>query len=186
MDFSFLFINFATSIKMKKAHSLYDVILATGFGSGFWPWGPGTAGSVLAAILWCAYAIPISTRSGAMVMPDNALVQIVTMLLVVVFTILSIAPINRLEKVWGEDPSKVVVDEMVGIWITLLAVPQEWEWWHVILALLLFRFFDIVKPLGVRWIDNNVKGGWGVMLDDILAGIYGAIVLWWVSQFVHV
>lgn len=187
LESSIFFITFATSIKMKKSRSLYDIVLVTGFGSGFWPWGPGTAGSVLAALLWCVYATPLSVcYSGVMVMPENALVQIVTMLLVVVFTILSIAPINRIEKVWGEDPSKVVVDEMVGIWITLLSVPQEWEWWHVILALLLFRFFDIVKPLGVRWIDNNVKGGWGVMLDDILAGIYGAIVLWWFSLFVHV
>lgn len=171
----------------KQANSFYDILLATGFGSGYWPWGPGTAGAVLATLLWCAYAIPVSTCcSGLMIMPDDALIQIVTMLLVVLFTLLSIAPINRLEKTWGEDPSKVVVDEMVGVWITLLAVPHEWEWWHVVLALLLFRFFDIKKPLGVRWIDNNVKGGWGVMLDDILAGIYGAIVLWLASQFVHV
>lgn len=170
----------------KEVTSIYDVVIATGFGSGFWPWGPGTAGAVLATLMWCVYSAMFNMEGIWGVGSAYTLTQITTLLLVVVFTLLSIAPINRLEKVWGEDPSKVVVDEMVGVWITLVAVPAHYEWWHVLCALLLFRFFDILKPLGVRWIDDNVKGGWGVMLDDILAGIYGAIVLWGVTLFVHV
>ena len=61
-------------------------------------------------------------------------------------------------------------------WIALLAVPAVFSWWHILAAFVLFRFFDIVKPLGVRKMEN-FKGGWGIMADDVLAGIYGAIVL---------
>ena len=101
----------------------------------------------------------------------------ITLLLAIVGTLISIRPIDRLEIYWGEDPNKVVVDEMVGVWITLLAVPSTKEWYYVISAFLLFRFMDIVKPLGCRAIDKKIHGGWGVMLDDVLAGIYGGIVL---------
>jgi phosphatidylglycerophosphatase A len=75
---------------------------------------------------------------------------------------------------WGDDPSRVVVDEMVGVWIPLLLAST---WWQALLALLLFRFFDIVKPLGIRSFDRR-KGAFWVMFDDILAGIYSAIVLY--------
>jgi phosphatidylglycerophosphatase A len=57
-----------------------------------------------------------------------------------------------------------------------LAIPADFQLWHVVVALVLFRFFDIVKPLGVRKMEN-FKGGWGIMADDILAGVYGFIVL---------
>jgi phosphatidylglycerophosphatase A len=95
---------------------------------------------------------------------------------IVVFTLISIPSINRLEKVWGEDPSRVVVDEMVGVWISLLAVPSHGHWGYIVGAIGLFRLFDIVKPFGVRRMER-IRGGWGVMLDDILAGVYGATVL---------
>ena len=151
---------------------LDDVIIGTGFGAGFWPWGPGTAGAAVATLIWCCYAY---------LLPDYDTTLTVTLCLAVLFTVCSIAPIDRLEKYWGADPSKVVVDEMVGVWITLLAVPQSREWYYVVAAFLLFRVMDILKPLGCRWLDNNIHGGWGVMLDDILAGIYGAIILWLIT-----
>ena len=84
------------------------------------------------------------------------------------------------EQYWGEDPSRVVIDEVVGQWIALLAVPAVFSWWHVLAAFILFRFFDIVKPLGVRQMEN-FKSGWGIMADDILAGIYGAIILYLIT-----
>ncbi len=84
---------------------------------------------------------------------------------------------NKLESCWGEDPSRVVVDEMVGVWIPLLAVPDNDRWyWYVIAAFALFRIFDIVKPLGVRKMEN-FKGGVGVMMDDVLAGVYSFILI---------
>lgn len=158
-----------SSQNISSKPALIDIMIGTGFGSGFWPWGPGTAGAALATIIWCCYAYLFNLSYSTIV--------IITFALTVLFTLISIRPINRLEKYWGEDPSRVVVDEMVGVWITLLAVPASKEWYYVLAAFILFRIMDITKPLGCRWLDNNIHGGWGVMLDDILAGAYGAIVL---------
>ena len=100
-----------------------------------------------------------------------------TAALVIVFTFAGIWAANKLESCWGEDPSRVVVDEMVGVWIPLLAVPDNGHWyWYVTAAFALFRFFDIVKPLGVRKMES-LKGGVGVMMDDVLAGVYSFILL---------
>ena len=79
------------------------------------------------------------------------------------------------EPIWGEDPSRVVVDEMVGVWIPLLAAPAG-NLWYALAAFALFRLFDIFKPLGIRKMEY-LKGGVGVMMDDILAGIYSLILL---------
>jgi phosphatidylglycerophosphatase A len=81
---------------------------------------------------------------------------------------------NEVEPYWGKDSSRVVIDEAAGICISLLFVPVTPV--HVLVALLLFRFFDIVKPLFIRRMEK-LPGGWGVMLDDVLAGIYSNIVL---------
>lgn len=147
---------------------LGDIIIGTTCGAGFWPWGPGTAGAVCGVLVWWAY--------GALI-PSYIYTVGLTALLVAAVTLLSLAPINRLERFWGADPSRVVIDETVGVWVTLLAVPEGWTWQWPLAAFLLFRLFDIWKPLGCRWLDRNVHGGWGVMADDLLAGLYGAIVL---------
>ena len=68
-----------------------------------------------------------------------------------------------------------VVDEMVGVWIPLLVVPDG-GWWYVVAAFVLFRFFDILKPLGIRRMEA-LPGGIGVMMDDILSGIYSLILI---------
>jgi phosphatidylglycerophosphatase A len=81
---------------------------------------------------------------------------------------------NEVEPYWGKDSSRVVIDEAAGICISLLFVPVTPV--HVLVALLLFRFFDIVKPLFIRRMEKR-PGGWGVMLDDVLAGIYSNILL---------
>lgn len=148
---------------------LFDVILCTGLGAGFFPWGPGTAGAAVATLIWCVVVCLV---------PSYDIVLLVTALLAVISTLISIRPINRLEKYWGEDASRIVVDEMAGVWITLLAVPESQQWYYIVAAFALFRLYDIIKPLGCRWLDNNIHGGWGVMLDDILAGVYGAITLY--------
>ena len=95
--------------------------------------------------------------------------------LVVYFTVQGVYSSGVMEKHWGEDPSRVVVDEMVGVWIPLLVVPDG-GWWYVVAAFVLFRFFDIVKPLGVRRMER-LGGGMGIMMDDILAGVYSAVLL---------
>jgi len=80
------------------------------------------------------------------------------------------------KKTRSHDSSEVVIDEWVGMGISLwIADPNKW--FHVLLAFILFRVFDIWKPPGVRYFDRHYLGGWGVMLDDVVAGIYAAICL---------
>ena len=146
-----------------KRPPILPVIIGTGFGAGFWPWGPGTAGAVLATAIWFAMSA---------VMGQTALI-VVTAVLIVVFTILGTWATARLEPFWGEDPSRIVADEMVGVWIPLLLAS---EWKTALAALLLFRFFDILKPLGIGKLDERPGAFW-VRGDEIAAGIYSAIVL---------
>ena len=81
---------------------------------------------------------------------------------------------GKVENKWGKDSSKVVIDEVAGMCLTLLFIPVRWQ--YVLIGLVLFRFFDIVKPLYIRRMEK-LNGGWGVMMDDVLAGIYSNIVL---------
>ena len=68
-----------------------------------------------------------------------------------------------------QDPSSIVWDEFVGIWITLFMLPDGWYW--LIAGFVLFRIFDILKPWPIGWLDKNLKGGFGIMMDDVAAGI---------------
>lgn len=141
------------------------MLIGTGFGSGFSPVAPGTAGALLAALIWLFLSFFLTGLT----------LLWVTVALILVFTVAGVWAADRLEPVWGEDPSRVVVDEMVGVWITLLAAPAG----HIgygLAAFVLFRLFDIFKPLGIRRMES-LPGGIGVMMDDILSGIYGFILL---------
>ena len=141
------------------------VIIGTGFGSGFWPWGPGTAGALLATIIWWALSA---------IMGEACLI-LVTALLIIIFTALGTWAAHRLSPYWGEDPRRVVVDEMVGVWIPLLVSPAG-DVWYAATSFVLFRLFDIIKPFGIRSIDRK-KGAFYVMLDDIVAGIYSLVLI---------
>ena len=147
-----------------KRTNLFHIIIASGFGTGFSPFAPGTAGAILATIIWIvlSYIVPLC------LMP-------ITAILIVVFGLLGIWSANVLAPQWGKDPSRVVVDEMVGVWIALLAV-SDGNIYYALVALALFRLFDIFKPLGIRSMEK-LKGGVGVMMDDVLAGVYSFIVL---------
>lgn len=146
-----------------KRPPIIPVIIGTGFGSGFFPWGPGTAGAVVATAVWLALANVLG----------SVMLAAVTAGLIVVFTILGTWATHRLMPFWGSDPSRVVVDEMVGVWIPLLLAD---DYYTAVIALLLFRFFDIVKPLGIRALDRR-RGAFWVMADDLLAGVYSLAVL---------
>jgi len=141
--------------------------IATGFGAGYSPIAPGTAGAFLACLLLGGYVHTIGVN-------NNTNFQIGFIILIVLTTLLGVWATRNLQAEWGEDPSRVGVDEIVGLWINLLFVPLTWQ--NIIIGFFLFRFFDIVKPLGIRKLED-LKNGWGVMLDDVLAGIYGNIVL---------
>lgn len=159
-------------MEYNKNRYFFDRLLATGLFSGYSPFAPGTMGAIVATAMWIAASMVLCPET----------LYIVTLWTLTLTTLASIQPINRLEKVWGEDPSRVVVDEMVGVWICLCAVPTDAElfstryWIFTGMALALFRLFDIWKPLGVRKMES-LEGGWGVMMDDVLAGCYGAIVM---------
>lgn len=151
----------------KKTNKLpiLPTIIATGFGSGFWPWGPGTAGSVLAALLWWLLSLWLCP----------AALCALTLCLVVVFTALGTWATAKLQPYWGDDPSRVVVDEMIGTWLPLAFVAAG-NVWMMVAAVALFRFFDILKPLGIRSLDRRVGAFW-VMADDLLAGFYTLLII---------
>ncbi len=149
---------------MKKL-PLLPTIIGTGFGSGFWPWGPGTAGALTGMLIWYALSF----------MLNSTLLFAVTLSCIVVFTIAGTWAVRRLSPFWGSDPQKVVIDEMVGVWVPLLAVPAL-DIWLALASFVLFRLFDILKPLGIRTLDRR-KGAFYVMADDILAGVYSLIII---------
>ncbi|QES87458.1 phosphatidylglycerophosphatase A family protein [Rhizosphaericola mali] len=136
-------------------------ITASFFGVGYIK-GGGTIAAAIWSLFW--YLSQHNTRS-------HPYMQIITTIVVI---ILGIWGGNKVEKDWGEDSHKVVIDEIAGISITLLFVPICWL--YILIGLILFRFFDITKPLYIRKMEQ-FRGGYGVMADDILAGIYSSLVL---------
>ncbi len=154
---------------MKYLH----ILIATTFGAGFSPFAPGTAG----AIVGCAFLWGFNELQYLPTFPNPFLFVV----LIFVVALLGIYATNKLEQEWGKDPSKVVIDELVGVWIAMVFVP--FTWLNLLLAFGLFRFFDIAKPLGVRKMEQ-LKGGVGVMADDVLAGIYANLVLQLILIFI--
>ena len=141
-------------------------LTATAFGAGYSPFAPGTMGAIVGCLaLWLfeKYNL-ISTTSTPFLFIG----------LIVIVTVMGIIATDKLEDEWGKDPSKVVLDEVIGMWITMMFVPLSFL--NILIGFGLFRFFDIAKPLGIRKLEQ-LKGGVGVMADDILAGIYANIVL---------
>ena len=135
------------------------LIATLGF-AGYVPVAPGTAGGVLAALVyWLA---------GASMGP---VAWVVVLLLVFV---LSVYSAGVAEKTWGKDPSRVVVDEGMGYLVTVAFLPHNL--WIVLGGLFIFRVLDISKPPPVRQAER-LPGGWGIVLDDVVAGIYGNICL---------
>jgi phosphatidylglycerophosphatase A len=139
--------------------------IATWFGSGYSPVAPGTAGSL------GALAIAILWHNTAGAGPVHFLVAAVALLAPGIWSA------NRLaESMSKKDPGRVVVDEVIGQWITLAGATQlNWKSW--ILGFLLFRAFDIIKPPPARQFEA-LPGGVGIVLDDVMAGVYGALVLY--------
>jgi len=138
-------------------------LIGTGLFSGYAPVAPGTAGSLLCCIL--VWFLP----------EMNPLFKIP---LFILLFFVGVKVSSDLEKEWGEDPSKVVIDEWAGMYFTLIFIPKNIIFF--ITGFLLFRFFDIFKPFPVR-LGERLKTGWGIMVDDVLAGIYAALILQIVS-----
>lgn len=130
-------------------------LLAFGFGSGLSPKAPGTAGTALAALLF----LPLSHLS----LPFY-LLFVATALAAGIFLCGKTAQDLRVH-----DHSGIVWDEFVGYWITMIMIPVSWQ--SMLAGFILFRLFDIWKPFPIRWLDGNVKGGFGIMIDDVAAGL---------------
>lgn len=157
------------------------LLLSTGCGLGFVPIAPATAAGFVGLLVWYIAYLNIS----------EDILFAATLSMIVLTTFVGIWTTNVMERYWGNDPRAVVIDEFVGTWIPLLIAPvYATDETRVILSpelataanaivgFVLFRLIDIFKPLGCRWIDNNIKGGLGCVLDDILAGVYALIILW--------
>ncbi len=134
-------------------------LIATGLGTGYSPIAPGTAGSLLSAVI-IYYFSPVNPW--------------LLMVLIGLFFLAGVYSGNLVEKKHGHDPQIVVLDEMVGMAISLLFLPKNWILF--VIAFILFRIFDIAKPPPVQQ-SQKLKGGWGIMLDDVLAGSYALLII---------
>jgi len=138
-------------------------LLATWFGAGWFPFAPGTMGSFVAVII----AWPIRAYLG---------LDVLFAALIVVF-VLGVWAAGHYSKASGkDDDGAIVIDEVAGQWITLLLVPADPVLYAI--GFVLFRAADIVKPWPISLADRKIGGGFGVMFDDVLAGVLAALILW--------
>jgi phosphatidylglycerophosphatase A len=137
------------------------LLLATGFGVGYSPIAPGTLGTLLAI----PFFLLLSTAASP-----------VYELTLVGFFFLSVWVSGHAERSFRRrDDPRIVIDEMIGFFVTMLWVPGTPL--LIILGFFFFRFFDILKPFPIRLLESKLKGGFGIVLDDILAGVYANIIL---------
>jgi phosphatidylglycerophosphatase A len=134
-------------------------IIATAGGIGFLRKGAGTVAAVAFCIVWYFFPIGYSYQA----------------LLLVAILAAGTWSATRMETVWEHDSNRIVIDEVLGMMITLAFLPNDGI--YIITGCVLFRFFDIVKPLGIRKAESLPRG-LGVMADDVLAGIYAHMILW--------
>lgn len=138
------------------------MLLAFGFGSGLSPKAPGTAGSVVALVLYYLFL--------------QGLQPLVFLAVVLAATIVGIYLCHyAADKLGVHDHPGIVWDEFAGLWLALFACPPGWVW--PLAGFALFRLFDIVKPPPIGWLDKNLDGGLGIMVDDIVAGSFAFVCL---------
>ena len=136
-------------------------LLAFGFGSGLSPKAPGTAGTVLAVLIY-------------LLLP--AMSPLIYIGFIVVTFLLGIWLCGKTAEDLGvHDHGGIVWDEFVGYWITMFMAPAGLLW--VLVGFVLFRLLDIFKPWPIKWADKELEGGMGIMLDDVLAGIMAALCI---------
>ncbi len=156
--------------KLTPKQILTDPILflAFGFGSGLAKKAPGTFGTAAAIPVYWLFA------------QTNPLIY---SLLTIIVTVAGILICDIAAKKLDEhDFGGIVWDEIAGYLITMWLVPFTWQ--AMVIGFILFRFFDIIKPWPIKWIDQRVQGGLGIMLDDVLAGLFaGGMLLWGMAYF---
>ncbi len=148
----------------KKTRSAW--LLATFFGAGYLRPGPGTYASIAAAVLWLI--------AGWFTHHDTRTLTLITLVGVVLATAFGIPAATRVARESGRpDPGFVVIDEVAGQWLALLFMPPMWP--NALLAVLLFRFFDILKPPPIRRFEALPEGT-GIVVDDLVAGLFALVV----------
>ena len=142
--------------------TLWAWTIATFLGAGLGKPGPGTWGSVAAVLVWAAFA--------RLLHPAPHILMIALIAGIILSTALGIPAATIAARESGRhDPGFVVIDEVAGQWIALLGSPADWR--HALIALLLFRLFDITKPFPARQLER-LPAGWGIVFDDVAAGLY--------------
>ena len=166
--------NSTTPAPATARKTLWAWTIATFFGSGLLKPGPGTWGSVAAMLLWAALAM------GAHAQASTLLIALIVGIVLSVAVGVPAATIAARES-GRKDPGFVVIDEVAGQWIALLGSPADWK--HGLIALVLFRLFDITKPFPARLLEA-LPEGWGIVFDDLAAGLYAwgvaAILRLWI------
>jgi phosphatidylglycerophosphatase A len=144
----------------RSVLSLAAQLVATGAGSGYAPFAPGTAGSLAGLLLfWPLSRLPFAGQAGVTV---------------ALFLLGTLAAAHLASRLGLKDPGIVVVDEVVGQWVSLLLLPLTPL--TVVLGFLLFRLLDVLKPWPARDFER-LPGGWGIMADDVMAGIYANLLV---------
>jgi phosphatidylglycerophosphatase A len=152
--------------------TLWAWLVGTFFGAGLLKPGPGTYGSIAAVLLWYAAA--------HLLHPSTITLAIGTAIAAVLATLIGIPAATIVARESGrEDPGHVVIDEVAGQLIALIAIPADWR--HAAISLLLFRLFDILKPPPIRRLER-LPSGTGIMLDDVAAGVFALAV----AQLLHI
>ena len=141
---------------------LFHKLISTSLGIGYVGKGAGTVAAIACCICWY-----LAWHGG------YPLVWI-PIIITVFITLTGVWSSTAVEQIWGKDPERVVIDEVAGMCISLLFLPVSFK--YVVCALILFRFFDIVKPLSIRKMEL-LPAGWGIMMDDVLAGVYTNIIV---------
>lgn len=149
------------TLKTKVNLTKPSHFLGFGFGSGLIPLMPGTMGSLAAIplVLMMSY-LPL-------------IAYIITTFVAAVVGILICQKVS--DDLGVHDHGSIVWDEIVGMMIVFIAVPISWH--SILLGFILFRIFDILKPWPISFFDKNVHGGWGIMVDDIIAGVFSLVCL---------
>jgi len=164
-------------VKRPTAKMLLNPVhaISMGFGSGLSTFAPGTIGTLAAIPLYifCAHYIPWSFSQ-----PLDFLI-----LVTIMFVIGCICAHYTGKALGVTDHGAIVWDEVVGYFVTMFVVPYQslslvelWIW--IIVGFFTFRFFDIFKPWPANWVDKNIKNGFGVMFDDVIAGVFSALFLY--------
>ena len=145
----------------------FHKLISTSLGIGYIGKGAGTVAAAACCICWY-----LAWAGGYQLIPP----LLITLLIIVI----GIWSGNVVETIWGKDHNRVVIDEVAGMCISLLFLPVTWP--YILAGFILFRFFDIVEPLFIHRLEA-LPGGWGVMFDDVLAGIYANLLLQVVLYF---